>query len=89
MKLIDKEDDVAACFLHFLERRLEALLKLLDTWPRDHGRQVELHHSFAFERLGHVLRTMRCASPSTIAVLPTPGSPINTGLFWYDAITPG
>ena len=26
-------------------------------------------------------RTIRCASPSTIAVLPTPGSPINTGLF--------
>ncbi len=25
--------------------------------------------------------TMRCASPSTIAVLPTPGSPISTGLF--------
>ena len=25
--------------------------------------------------------TIRCASPSTIAVLPTPGSPINTGLF--------
>jgi len=24
---------------------------------------------------------MRCANPSTIAVLPTPGSPINTGLF--------
>ena len=26
--------------------------------------------------------TMRCASPSTIAVLPTPGSPIRTGLFF-------
>ena len=26
-------------------------------------------------------RTMRWASPSTIAVLPTPGSPISTGLF--------
>ncbi len=26
-------------------------------------------------------RTMRCANPSTMAVLPTPGSPINTGLF--------
>ena len=26
--------------------------------------------------------TMRCASPSTIAVLPTPGSPISTGLFF-------
>ena len=25
--------------------------------------------------------TIRCASPSMIAVLPTPGSPINTGLF--------
>ena len=25
---------------------------------------------------------MRCASPSTIAVLPTPGSPISTGLFF-------
>ena len=25
--------------------------------------------------------TMRCARPSTIAVLPTPGSPISTGLF--------
>ena len=36
--------------------------------------------------------TIRCASPSTIAVLPTPGSPISTGLFfvrrestWIDA----
>ncbi len=26
--------------------------------------------------------TIRCASPSTIAVLPTPGSPISTGLFF-------
>ena len=25
--------------------------------------------------------TIRCAKPSTIAVLPTPGSPIKTGLF--------
>ena len=25
--------------------------------------------------------TIRCARPSTIAVLPTPGSPISTGLF--------
>ena len=27
-------------------------------------------------------RTIRCASPSAIAVLPTPGSPIRTGLFF-------
>ncbi len=27
-------------------------------------------------------RMIRCASPSTIAVLPTPGSPMSTGLFF-------
>ena len=27
-------------------------------------------------------RTIRCASPSTMAVLPTPGSPMSTGLFF-------
>ena len=26
--------------------------------------------------------TMRCATPSTMAVLPTPGSPMSTGLFF-------
>src|SRR5438105_1309379 len=31
---------------------------------------------------GTSVDTMRCASPSTIAVLPTPGSPISTGLFF-------
>ena len=36
--------------------------------------------SFRFS--GTSLRTIRCANPSTIAVLPTPGSPINTGLFF-------
>ena len=33
------------------------------------------------QRLGTSPATMRCASPSTTAVLPTPGSPISTGLF--------
>ena len=31
---------------------------------------------------GTIPLTMRCASPSTIAVLPTPGSPIRHGLFF-------
>ena len=35
----------------------------------------------SFNHSGTSPRTMRCASPSTIAVLPTPGSPISTGLF--------
>ena len=46
----------------------------------------------SFSPSGTSPRTMRCARPSTIAVLPTPGSPISTGLFlvlreriWIDA----
>ncbi len=35
----------------------------------------------SFNPSGTSPRRMRWASPSTIAVLPTPGSPINTGLF--------
>ncbi len=35
----------------------------------------------SFNPCGTSPRTMRCASPSTTAVLPTPGSPISTGLF--------
>ena len=34
-----------------------------------------------FNISGTLLSTIRCANPSTTAVLPTPGSPINTGLF--------
>ena len=37
---------------------------------------------FSFKASGTSPRTMRCASPSTTAVLPTPGSPISTGLFF-------
>ena len=36
---------------------------------------------FSFSPSGTSPRTMRCASPSTMAVLPTPGSPMSTGLF--------
>ena len=36
----------------------------------------------SFKPSGTSPRTMRCASPSTMAVLPTPGSPISTGLFF-------
>ena len=36
----------------------------------------------SFRPSGTSPRTMRCARPSTIAVLPTPGSPMRTGLFF-------
>ena len=35
----------------------------------------------SFRLSGTSPRTMRCASPSAMAVLPTPGSPMHTGLF--------
>ena len=40
------------------------------------------HIVLFFKLLGTSPLTIRLASPSTIAVLPTPGSPINTGLFF-------
>ena len=36
----------------------------------------------SFNPSGTSPRTIRCANPSTTAVLPTPGSPIRTGLFF-------
>ena len=36
----------------------------------------------SFSPSGTSPRTIRCASPSAMAVLPTPGSPIRTGLFF-------
>ena len=36
----------------------------------------------SFSPSGTSPRTIRCARPSTAAVLPTPGSPISTGLFF-------
>ena len=40
------------------------------------------HTRRSFSPSGTSRATMRCASPSAIAVLPTPGSPIRTGLFF-------
>ena len=40
------------------------------------------HTRLPFSPSGTSPATIRCASPSTIAVLPVPGSPIRTGLFF-------
>ena len=48
-----------------------------------HRRQIERDDALVLEALRHLApTTMRCARPSAIAVLPTPGSPISTGLFF-------
>ncbi len=55
--------------------------------PRNFAPATRAARSSATSRLvfntsGTSPETMRCAKPSAIAVLPTPGSPIRTGLFF-------
>src|SRR5579859_5954523 len=55
--------------------------------PRNFAPATSAARSSATSRLvfstsGTSPETMRCARPSTMAVLPTPGSPISTGLFF-------
>jgi hypothetical protein len=65
-----------------LQHGLEPLLELAAVLRAgDHGAEVEADDALVLERLGTSPATMRCASPSTTAVLPTPGSPMSTGLF--------
>jgi hypothetical protein len=65
-----------------LQHRLQALLELAAVLGAGEERgQVEHQQALVLERLGTSPLTMRCARPSTMAVLPTPGSPISTGLF--------
>ena len=50
--------------------------------PASSAPMSSAHTRLPFRPSGTSRATMRCASPSTIAVLPTPGSPISTGLFF-------
>ena len=69
-------------FLHFLQHRLEPFLELAAVLgPGDQRAHVERDDRLFFSPSGTSPRTMRWARPSTMAVLPTPGSPISTGLF--------
>ncbi len=50
--------------------------------PATSALMSKLNNCLFFRLSGTSPRTIRCASPSTIAVFPTPGSPIKTGLFF-------
>ena len=68
--------------LDLLDDGLEPLLELAAVLGAgDQGAHVQGQEPLALERLGHVAVAIRWASPSTMAVLPTPGSPMRTGLF--------
>ena len=66
-----------------LEHRLQALLEFAAVLGAgEQRRHVERPARACSSGVsGTSPLTMRCARPSTIAVLPTPGSPISTGLF--------
>jgi hypothetical protein len=79
--LVDEQHDVAAG-ADLLEHLLEALLEVTAVAAAGHQRaEVEGVELLVLEGLGHVAATMSWARPSTTAVLPTPGSPMSTGLF--------
>ncbi len=70
----------------FLARSLSTALRRSSNSPRNLAPAISAPMSRLSTRLsrrpsGTSPCTMRCARPSTIAVLPTPGSPISTGLF--------
>ena len=83
VQLVDEEDDLALGVGDLLEDGLEPVLELArGTWRRRSARPGRARRRAC--RAGPRARrrsTMRWARPSTIAVLPTPGSPISTGLF--------
>ena len=80
--LVDEDDDLAGSLLNLLEYGLQALLELAAILgARHHRAEVEREDLLLLSPSGTSPRMMRQARPSTIAVLPTPGSPIRTGLF--------
>ena len=94
VQLVDEEDDLALGVRDLLEHRLQPLLELAAVLrARDERAHVERDDPLvASAPRARRRATIRCASPSTMAVLPTPGSPISTGLFlvrrdstWIDA----
>ena len=83
VKFVDEQDD-----LTFLlgEVRFSTAFRRSSNSPRNFAPAISAPMSRDRIRLlrnpsGISLLTMRCARPSIIAVLPTPGSPIRTGLF--------
>ena len=82
VQLVDEQDDLALGVLDLLEHGLEALLELAPVLRAgDERAEVERDDALVLEALGHVPADDALGQPSTMAVLPTPGSPMSTGLF--------
>ena len=82
VELVDKQDDIVGA-PDFLHHRLEPLLELAAVFrARYDARQVEREHAALQQQVGHVAFDDGLGQPSTMAVLPTPASPMSTGLFF-------
>ncbi len=83
VQLVDERDVLALALGQLLHHRLEPLLELAAVLGA--GEQladVERHQLALAERLGDVAVYDALREPSTMAVFPTPGSPMRTGLFF-------
>ena len=82
VQLVDEQDHVAGV-LDFFQEGLEAFFELAaELRAGDQRAHVERDHARFLRLCGTSPWTMRRARPSAIAVLPTPGSPMSTGLFF-------
>ena len=83
VQLVDEEDDLALRVGDLLEDGLQALLELAAVFRAgDERAHVERDDALVLAALRARRRgRCGCARPSTMAVLPTPGSPMSTGLF--------
>ncbi len=82
MQLVDEQHDVGGLD-DLVDGRFDALLKITPVFRAGHhaDRSSETTR-LSLSVSGTSPVTMRCARPSAMAVLPTPGSPISTGLFF-------
>jgi hypothetical protein len=81
MQLINEEDDLPSLSCTSLRTAFRRSSNSPGTSPRDERSHVELDDPLALDPFRYIARMIRWASPSAMAVLPTPGSPIKTGLF--------
>ena len=82
VELVDKEDYVALLF-DVLDGVLEPLLKFAAVFAAgDHAAQVQREDALAAEGFGHLAGDDELRKPLHHRALPTPGSPMRTGLFF-------
>lgn len=82
VQLVDEQNDIAVA-PHLVEHGADALFKLAAVLcPRHHAGEVEQQDTLVDKLLRHVAAAIFSARPSAMAVLPTPGSPMSTGLFF-------